>query len=158
MLAVTEKENLRSCAPLEHSTEGVPVMTSDARSVALEYMKAFEVKDKDSARSYLHSDGLYKGPLKSFQNADAFVKEMSVFMYIARNVRIKKVLADDTDVCIIWDYETVIPSIPITPIAQWFRIDNGKIRELHVHFNPVPFIAAMEKGEIEEALKSARQK
>ena|SRR5437879_4009233 len=131
---------------------------ADARTVALDYMKAFEVKDKDKASSYLHDEGLYKGPLRSFQKADAFVKEMTTFMYIAKNVRIKKVLSDDTDVCVFWDYETVIPSIPVTPIAQWFKIEKGKIRELHVHFNPVPFIAAMENGQIEEALKSRQQK
>ena len=133
-------------------------MTRDAKAVALDYMKAFEAKDRERASSYLHAEGLYKGPLQSFQKADAFVKEMSNFMYIAKHVRVKKVLADDTDVCVMWDYETIIPSIPITPIAQWFKIENGKIRELHVHFNPVPFIAAIEKGEIQEALKSATQK
>ncbi|SRR6266852_881296 len=133
-------------------------MTPDAKAVALDYMKAFEAKDREKASSYLHSEGLYKGRLQSFQKADAFVKEMSNFMYIARTVRVKKVLADDTDVCVLWDYETIIPSIPITPIAQWFKIENGKIRELHVHFNPVPFIAAMEKGEIQEALRFATQK
>jgi hypothetical protein len=133
-------------------------MTPDAKAVALDYMKAFEAKDGEKASSYLHTEGLYKGPLQSFQKAEAFVKEMSTFMYIAKSVSVKKVLADDTDVCVLWDYETVIPSIPITPIAQWFKIENGKIRELHVHFNPVPFIAAKEKGEVKEALESLSRK
>jgi hypothetical protein len=131
-------------------------MPSDARTIALEYQQAFQSKDLARAKSYLHANGLFRGPLNSFDAAESFAKEMSTFMDIAKNVRIKKVLADDTDVCILWDYETVIPSIPVTPIAQWFRVEDGKIREIHVLFNPVPFIAAKEKGHIAEALKSVR--
>lgn len=131
-------------------------MASDARSVALDYQQAFATKDLAKAVSYLHGAGRFVGPLSAFDAADAFAKEMSTFMDIAKDVRIKKVLADDTDVCILWDYETVIPSIPVTEIAQWFRIEDGKIREMRVIFNPVPFIAAKEKGHLAAALKSVR--
>jgi len=130
----------------------------DAKAVALAYQEAFAAKDKAKASSYLHAQGLYKGPLNSFQTAEAFVPQMAVFMNIAKSVRNKKVLADESDVCIFWDYETIVPSIPITPIAQWFKVDQGKIREMHLHFNPVPFVAAIEKGEIAEALKAVEAK
>jgi len=131
-------------------------MSQDAKSIALGYQKAFEEKDLDKCAFYLHTKGQYKGPIRSFEDKDAFIKEMSNFMHIARSARTKKVFADDKDVCILWDYETTIPSIPVTPIAQWFRIDNGKIREMHLHFNAVPFVAAVEKGEMAEALKSKK--
>lgn len=133
-------------------------MADDAKKIALNYMKAFEEKDEPKMASYLHSMGLYAGPLSSLQTADTFMKEQAKFMHITRGVRIKKVFADDTDVCVLWDYETIVPSIPVTPIAHWFKIDNGKIREMHLHFNAAPFIPAMEKGEIAQALAATRQK
>jgi len=132
-------------------------MTPDPRTVALEYMKAFEAKDIEKASSLLHTEGLYKGPMKALPTAETFVKELRVFMGITKSVRIKKVFSDDTDACIIWDYETIVPSIPITSIAEWFKIEDGKIRETHLHFNAAPFIAAIEKGEIAEALKSSQK-
>ena len=131
-------------------------MTADARSVALAYQAAFAGKDLPKAISHLHGIGLFRGPLNSFDAAEAFAKEMSVFMDILKDVRIKKVLANDTDVCILWDYETIVPSIPVTEIAQWFQIEDGKIREMRVIFNPVPFIAAKEQGHLAAALKSVR--
>ncbi len=128
-------------------------MTPDA--VAVSYLKAFEAKDQGKVRSYLHDKGLYKGPLNSFESADTFVKEASVFLQIVKKVNIKKVFMDGPEVCVLWDYETVVPSIPVTPIAEWFKVEDGKIRSLHLHFNPVPFVAAMEKGDIATALKAA---
>lgn len=128
----------------------------DAKSIALAYQKAFEEKDLEKCASYLHSQGMFKGPLSSFESRDTFVKEMSNFMHITKSSRTKKVFADDTDVCLIWDYETTLPSVPVTPIAQWFKIDNGKIREMHLHFNAIPFAAAVQKGEMAEALKSKK--
>ena len=131
-------------------------MAQDAKSIALAYQKAFEEKDLEKCASYLHSQGMFKGPLSAFEDRDVFVKEMSNFMHITKSARTKKVFADDNDVCLIWDYETTLPSVPVTPIAQWFKIDNGKIREMHLHFNAVPFVAAVQKGEMAEALKSKK--
>jgi hypothetical protein len=141
---------------LQGQISGGRFMEQDAKAIALAYQKAFELKDVDKCASYLHTKGQYRGPLSSFEDKDAFVKEMSKFMHITKSARTKKIFVDDTDVCLIWDYETTLPSVPVTPIAQWFKIDNGKIREMHLHFNAVPFVAAVQKGEMAEALKSKK--
>jgi signal peptidase I len=130
-------------------------MASDPQAVVLSYMKAFEAKDEKKSRSYLHDQGLYKGPLNSFDNADTFVKEAMVFMQITKKINIKKVFTDGGDVVVMWDYETLVPSIPVTPIAEWFKVEDGKIRSLHLHFNALPFAEAMKKGEVAAALKTA---
>jgi hypothetical protein len=127
-------------------------MTPAPKDVALSYLKAFETKDLNKARSHLHFDGHYSGPMSSFRTADTFVPEMSKFMQISKSVQIIKAISEGPDVCVLWDYETIVGSIPVTRISNWFRIEDGKVREMHLYFNPVPFIAAMEKGQIAEAL------
>jgi hypothetical protein len=54
------------------------------------------------------------------------------------------------------DYTTIVPSIPVIPIAEWFKIESGKIKYLQLHFNPALLVAAMEHGEVAKALESRR--
>lgn len=126
----------------------------EPKDVALRYLKAFETKDLDKARSHLHGDGHFSGPTSSFQSADTFVPEMSKFMHIAKSVQIVKAISEGPDVCVLWDYGTTVPSIPVTRISNWFRVEDGKIREMHLYFNAAPFLSAMEKGEFAQALAS----
>jgi len=80
-----------------------------------------------------------------------------VFMQLTKKVDIKKVLVDGDDVCIFWDYTTIVPSIPIIPIAAWLTIGADKIKYFHLHFNPAAFVAAAERGEVAKALADAKR-
>ncbi len=122
-------------------------------AIAVSYLMAVERKDRAAARELLSDDGAFVGPLQSFTEADAFMKAADVFMHLTKKYEIKKVLSDGNDVCVFWDYTTIVPSIPIIPIAQWFKIENGRIRYLHLHFNPTSIVAAMESGEIAKVLR-----
>lgn len=133
-------------------------MASDPKDVVLSYLKGFETKDAAKIRSLLHSNGTFKGPLKTFDNADDFVAELRNFIPITKGVRISKVFVSGNDVSVLYDFETIIPSIPALRVSEWFTIENGIIVEQEVHYNPIPFIQAVEKGEFQEALKASESK
>jgi SnoaL-like domain len=123
-------------------------------AIALAYLRAVERKDRAEVRKLLADDGAFIGPLQSFTQADLFMKAADIFMQLTKKYEIKKVLADGNDVCVFWDYTTIVPSIPVIPIAEWFKIAHGKIEYLHLHFNPAPFVVAVERGEVASALQS----
>jgi hypothetical protein len=75
---------------------------------------------------------------------------------LCKRADIKRVLADGDDVCIFWDYTTIIPSVPVIPVAAWLTIEAGKIKYFHLHFNPAAIVAAKERGEIAKALAGAK--
>ena len=104
----------------------------------------------------LVDNGRFIGPLQSFTDADAFMNEADVFMRLTKQVDIKKVLADGDDVCIFWDYTTIVPSIPAIPVAAWLTIEADKIKYFHLHFNPAAIVAAKERGEVAKALAGAK--
>lgn len=130
----------------------------NSQAVALAYLKAFEKNNKVEVRNLLADEGNFIGPLKSFTQADAFMKEADLFVQLTKKIEIKKVLVDNHDVCIFLDYTTIVPSIPITPIAEWFKIEAGKIKFIQLHFNASPFLKAMESGEVAKALESRKEK
>jgi hypothetical protein len=126
------------------------------QAVALAYLQAFEKKDRAAVRRLLADDGSFIGPLRSFTNADAFMEAADMFMQLTKKFDIKKVITDGGDVCVFWDYTTIVPSIPVTPVAEWYKIESGKIRYLQLHFNAAPFLAAMERGEVAKALEARK--
>jgi len=128
--------------------------TMQPQAIALAYQQAFERKDRAAVRKLLADDGDFIGPLTSFKQADKFLEAADLFMKLTKKFAVKKVLADGEDVCIFWDYTTIVPSIPVTPVAEWFKIEAGKIKYLQLHFNAAPFVAAMERGEVAKALES----
>jgi uncharacterized protein YndB with AHSA1/START domain len=133
---------------------GGAAVTPQARAVS--YFEALARKDRAAIRAMLVDDGSFIGPLQSFTDADAFMNEADVFMRLTEKVEIKKVLADGDDVCIFWDYTTIVPSIPAIPVAAWLTIEADKIKYFHLHFNPAAIVAAKERGEVAKALAGTK--
>ncbi len=134
---------------------GGAAVTPQARAVA--YFEALQRKDRAAIRAMLVDDGRFIGPLQSFTEADAFMDAADIFMQLTKNAHIKKVLADGNDVCIFWDYTTIVPSIPVIPVAAWLTIEADKIKYFHLHFDPAAIVAAKERGEIAKALAGVKQ-
>jgi uncharacterized protein YndB with AHSA1/START domain len=130
--------------------------TPQARAIS--YFEALQRKDGKAIRQMLVDDGDFIGPLQSFNNADAFMEAAEVFMKLVKSVNIKRVLTNCNDVCVLWNYRTIIPSMPVIPVAAWLKIEADKIKYFHLHFNPAAFVAAAERGEVAEALSGAERK
>jgi hypothetical protein len=75
-------------------------------------------------------------------------------MRLSKKFEIKQVIDKGDDVCLLYDYITIVPFIPPIPIASWFEIRPGKISFFHTHFNPTPFLTTKENGDITKALQS----
>jgi uncharacterized protein YndB with AHSA1/START domain len=145
----------RLAAILPAKSTGGAHMTAQACAVA--YFTALGNKDRSAIRKLLVDDGDFIGPLSSFTDADTFMKAADIFTQLVRKVEIKKVLADGPDVCVFWDYTTIVPSIPAIPVAAWIKVEGEKIRYFHLHFNPAAFVAAVERGDVAKALQSGAQ-
>ena len=128
--------------------------TDNTRELVLAYHEAFHKGDRRAVLGLLKDDGQYTGPLNSFNNADAFLDGAAIFMKLSKKSVIKQVIAEDNNACILYDYITIVPSIPPIPIASWFRADSGKIILFHTHFNPIPFLKAKEDGDVEKILSA----
>lgn len=130
---------------------------SDPKELVLAYHQAFHRGDRALVRNLLADGGQFIGPLNSYSNADAFLDGAAIFMKLSRGSEIKQVVAEGNNVCVLYDYVTIVPSIPPIPIASWFRVDSGKIILFHTHFNPIPFLKAKESGAVDRALQEQKE-
>jgi ketosteroid isomerase-like protein len=115
----------------------------DSKSVATSFFKAWTTGDFDTARSLLHDDVSFSGPLDSFHDADSYIGALRGLSQIVQAAQEQKVFADETDVCVIYDLVTATPA-GTAPTAEWYRLRDGKISSVRVFFDARPFAPMFE--------------
>lgn len=104
--------------------------------VVTAYLDAIAAGDFKRARACLTDKGFSnRSPISTFNNADAFVADISrVGAILERMVR-RKLFVDGNDVCVILDYVTHMQKRQVTPVVHWMRIADGKIAEIETFFD-----------------------
>jgi ketosteroid isomerase-like protein len=115
---------------------------ADSVGVAEDFFRAWTNKDFDRARSLLHDDVSFEGPLDTFTDADSYVASLRQLSAILTGAQTLKVFADGDDVCVIYDLKTA--PVPSTRTCDWYRVREGKIASVSVIFDARPFAAMFE--------------
>jgi ketosteroid isomerase-like protein len=115
---------------------------SDPGVVAEAFFDAWTAKDLDRARSFLHDDVSFEGPIDSFTDADSYIASLRQLSGIVTGAEKQKVFVDGDDVCVIYDLETA--PVPSSRTCEWYRVRDGKIESVSVVFDARPFAAMFE--------------
>jgi SnoaL-like domain len=113
---------------------------SDAGSVAATYVHAWTSGDFDTARSSLHDDVSFVGPLGTANGIDECLRGLQGLKQIVDSGDVRKVIASGDDASVIYDLVTNTPAGTI-PTAGWFQLRDGKIASIRVFFDARPFEA-----------------
>ena len=116
---------------------------ADTRIIADKFFKAWTTGDFDTARSLLHDDVSFQGPIDSFNDADAYLGSLRGLSQIVKSANEQKVFVDGNDVCVIYDLVTNTPA-GTAPTAEWYHLRNGKISAVRVFFDARPFAPMFE--------------
>lgn len=54
-------------------------------------------------------------------------------------------IADENDACLLYDLVTNVPAVGTTRMAEWLRVEGGKITSIQLYFDPRPYVAMLEK-------------
>ena len=111
---------------------------SDARKVVDAYRKAWDKGHWTKARELLHDDLSFAGPIDTFDNADDYLAAIQGLSQIKKGTKTHKVFVDGNDVAVFYDLLVVLP-VGSAPVAEWFRVSRGKIRQIQVIFDARPF-------------------
>jgi hypothetical protein len=112
-------------------------MVQGAKEAVMSYIKAMGDRDYASARNYLGDNVRVKGPAgEIFRSPDEFLKMMELQH---GKYDIKKVFADGSDVCLLYDFIT--PKVT-TFFCSWYQVKDGKIGSIQTVFDPGAFAAA----------------
>jgi limonene-1,2-epoxide hydrolase len=115
----------------------------NAKQAVMSFVEALGNQDCKSARSLASDSMSFRGALASYDNAEAYFREMKRLRL--PKFEIKKVFADGNDVCLLYDLNVGNPPAAIF-VCGWYRVgDDGKISSLGVVFDPRPFVQQIQK-------------
>jgi|SRR5262245_41291531 len=109
------------------------------------YFDAWTAKDFETARSLLHDDLSFTGPIEKLDNADALMESVKGLSQIVTGADRRGVIEQGEQVCVIYDLHTV--PVPTAPVAEWYTVRGGKIASVQAFFDARPFAAMFERPE-----------
>jgi hypothetical protein len=118
---------------------------ADAAAVAEGFFDAVGSKDFGRARSFLHDDVSFSGPIDKFSDADSYLASLQQLSGMVQGVDKHKVFVDGDDVCVLYDLKTTVVSPSRT--CEWYRVRDGKIARVWVVFDARPFAPMFESGQ-----------
>jgi ketosteroid isomerase-like protein len=116
---------------------------TDSRIIADKFFKSWTTGDFDTARSLLHDDVRFRGPIDSFDSADGYISALRGLAQIVKGAEEHKIFVDGNDVCVIYDLVTNTP-VGNAPTAEWYHMRDGKISSVRVFFDARPFAPMFE--------------
>jgi ketosteroid isomerase-like protein len=115
---------------------------ADSAQVADGFFDAWTSKDFERARSLLHDDVSFEGPIDKFNDADSYLASLRQLSGIVTGAEKRKMFVDGNDVCVIYDLKTA--PVPSSRTCEWYRVRDGKISSIWVVFDARPFAPPFE--------------
>ncbi|SDM66725.1 nuclear transport factor 2 family protein [Allokutzneria albata] len=111
-----------------------------ALATALAYHKAWTDHDLEHAMTYIADDVVCHAPAGLVQGAQAFHAFMGPFVESLEAAALLACYGDDTTALLMYDTETVL--VPSAPGAELLTVRDGKIIEMRIVFDRLPFAEA----------------
>lgn len=115
-----------------------------SREIVLAYQEAIGKKDFQAARKLLHDNLEFRGPIDTFHKADDYLHAIQKLSAIVEGVDILKVFEDENEVSLFCDLKT--KTVGTFFVAEWYKLNEGKIASVRVVFDARPFAAMFGKG------------
>jgi hypothetical protein len=118
-----------------------PAQAPDAASLATTYFRAWTGRDFATLRSILADDVTFNGPLGTAVDADGAMRGLRGMAEIITDLRIEHRFVDGQDVLTWFEMHTRLA--PPCSVANWSRVENGRITRIRVIFDARELAAAM---------------
>src|SRR5207244_12572031 len=109
-----------------------------AKDIVMAFQKALGKGDMAGARTYLHDDLSFVGPVESFQRPEPYLEALRKLHPIVERVEPRRTFVDGDDVCILYDMVTNTPA-GTAFICEWYRVRGDKIGSIRAVFDARPF-------------------
>ncbi len=107
-----------------------------AADVVESYSRALSARDFDTARALMADDLRFEGPIDTFDRADDYINAIKGLLSMAKGFEHQATIVQGDDVAVFYRLDT---PVAVAPVAEWYRIRGGKIRELRAYFDARPF-------------------
>jgi ketosteroid isomerase-like protein len=108
------------------------------------YFDAWTSGDFETARSLMQDDMSFRGPIDTFDDADALLSSIKGLSQIVTGAERRGLIAEGDQVCVVYDLHTA--PVPTAHVAEWYRVEHGKIASMEAFFDARPFAAMFDRG------------
>jgi ketosteroid isomerase-like protein len=111
--------------------------TKKLESVARAYLSAVGNKDLGKVEELLTPDITFTGPAMTFSGTrDVLAGFRRIGAIHVRN-EVQRVFVDGDEACVIYDFVT--DTIGSVPTIEWLRFEGGRIRDVKLYYDQVPW-------------------
>jgi len=100
------------------------------------FNRALEKKDFATARALLADDLHFEGPIDRFDRADDYVAAITRLYGMVNGVQHQATIVEGDEVAVFYVLDTPVAK---APVAEWYRVRDGRIAELRAYFDARPF-------------------
>ena len=105
---------------------------SDLKALAARYIEAVGQKRFEAVAPLLHPELEFGGNVAASRGADAWLAALRRLSPILLRNDIRRVFADGNEVCVIYDFVTVVCPVPS---VEWLVIGDERIRSIFLLFD-----------------------
>jgi hypothetical protein len=106
-------------------------------SLARAYLSAVGNKELDKVERLLAPNVTFTGPVTKLSGAADFVAALRRIGAVHVRNDIQRVFVDGNEACVIYDFVT--DTIGSVPTIEWLRFDGGRIRDVKLYYDQVPW-------------------
>jgi ketosteroid isomerase-like protein len=112
-------------------------------TVVTRYYEAFDAH-RDGWKDLVTDDVSFVGPLQNARGRQALVALTEQFLRFHRATRVLRRFEEGDSVCSIFEFAVTMPAgKPLTcQVAEWARVDQGRIAEFRLFYDPREFAKA----------------
>lgn len=114
---------------------------TQAKQIVEAYYAAFEKKDLALARTILHDEFTFDGPMMQASSADDMMDKMKQFD-CEYSSTIHQIIADGEHVAVNLTCEMGSPDAVSLDMSEWFTVRDGKVLSSKLFFDPTKMAAA----------------
>ena len=107
------------------------------------YFDAWSSKDFAAARALLHDDLSFRGPFETLDSADALIGSLQGLSQIVTSAERNGLLAQGDEVAVAYELHTA--PVPTAPVAERYKVRDGKIASIQAFFDARPFAPLFEQ-------------
>ncbi|HEY4185862.1 MAG TPA: nuclear transport factor 2 family protein [Polyangia bacterium] len=117
-------------------------MTTDRKTLALEYLNAVGKQRYDEVEALLAPDLQFRGPSMTRTSAADYLGALRRLGAIHVRNDVKRVFVDGDEVCVIYDFVTDTAAGAL-PTIEWLRFDGDRIRSIDLYYDRLPWQTVM---------------
>jgi len=104
-----------------------------------QFYDAVTARDMAKARTYLRDDFVFVGLFETYRSADDYIAALAGLLQVTVRLKVKTVIAENDQAAIFFELETKAPAEGIVLVAEWHRIESGKIAHVESAFDGRPY-------------------